>query len=629
MAKPRPERVTSGRRADATPSRSRVGSAPSGDRGPGLAADPAAERAALALWGALALLVALRAVFSFVPSMDACSLNLQRHLPPLPGWGLWALAVAALIPPLARRLVAPLARVGDAFSRAPLLATLAWMTGAALLVWALPDRVRFVGDFLLRQGSVEELVTTSRVFPQALPLDALLHYQLPALVADRGWLDPNGAARLLGALEAAALAACAVGFARTLGARGIAAAATTAVVTFGGTLGLFTGYGKAFSEMAVLTAVIAVLGLSTARTGHGFVPLGLALALGALLHRSALGFVPAAAVAFTLGWRAAADPRHGDPIGARVLGLALPIGAFAAMAPRILHTLRTADATVHFASAEVQRSGGLLGAMFAGTRPSDMLNLLVLLAPVAPAAAVMALAWRRLPGRREGAVLGALALPFVVFVLLVHPANGLFRDWDDFAAAGVAVSLIAAWLVAGVLGRAPRHAWVGVAVVFAAAVPAVQWLAHHADLARGLRRVEAFATEPPRRSESERGNTWDYLGVRAFRFERWGASADAFGRAAELAPSPRILTQWAMAETQRGDLARAVEVYRRVIARDSTSFVAWHGIAAVASRLGRFDESRAAALRMQALDPGNAEAAAIIEYLDRQPRSTPEGAVAR
>jgi hypothetical protein len=52
----------------------------------------------------------------------------------------------------------------------------------------------------------------------------------------------------------------------------------------------------------------------------------------------------------------------------------------------------------------------------------------------------------------------ALALPFVLVAVLIHPAQGIFRDWDDFAASGVALSLIAAWLVGEALRSAPRFA---------------------------------------------------------------------------------------------------------------------------------------------------------------------------
>src|SRR5262249_5213565 len=143
------------------------------------AAAPApAGRAALALWVVLAVLLAARAALAFVPSMWFWGLNVQRFLAPLPAWGPWALALLALIPPLARPLAPFLGRIGDELSR-PRGAAVAALC-AALLVLAFPDRVRFVGDFLLRQGTVEQAGQPAVLFPQALPLDVFLHYRLPS-----------------------------------------------------------------------------------------------------------------------------------------------------------------------------------------------------------------------------------------------------------------------------------------------------------------------------------------------------------------------------------------------------------------------------------------------------------------
>jgi hypothetical protein len=48
-------------------------------------------------------------------------------------------------------------------------------------------------------------------------------------------------------------------------ARGAASVAASAVVLFGGYLGMFTGYGKAIAEVALLTAAVAVFGLRVIR----------------------------------------------------------------------------------------------------------------------------------------------------------------------------------------------------------------------------------------------------------------------------------------------------------------------------------------------------------------------------
>jgi tetratricopeptide (TPR) repeat protein len=586
------------------------------------------------LWAAACVLVVLRAVLTFVPTMHVWSLNQQRFLAPLTAWLPWALAAAALVPPLAKRIAPWLARLGDWIADARARATLACMAAAAGLVWLLPDRVRFVGDFLLRQGTVEEAEKPSIIFPQALPLDVLLHYRLPLAITGWGLADANGGARLVGSLEAALLAWLALACARVLGRRGASGAATAAIVFFGGALGMFTGYSKAFSELMLLTAVVAVSGLAVLRDParatavRGLLPLGLAVATGAVLHRSALSLVPAMGLVW---WRwlrmHAREDAWKRP--AVVAAFAAPLVTLAIMTPRIVADVLRWDA-VHFNPAEVQAGGGPLRAAFANGRPLDLLNLLLMLSPLA--IAVPAVAWllgRAHPRRGEFLFLAVLALPMVLAAPLIHPSQGLFRDWDDFAATGVAISLVVAWLAGEALRAAPRHAWVGVALALGVAAPAVQGLALQADAERAFARVGAFLSEPPRRTPAERAKTWDYVGIVEYRREHWSDASAAFARSAETGPSYRVMLQWAMATTNGGDLRGAADIYRRMLARYPDAPYAWLGLGAVTSRLAdaappgevraaHVAESRRAARELLKLEPGNREARALLAYLERR-----------
>ena len=609
--------------------------------------DPAAAGAAWSLWLAACVLAAARAALAFVPTMHLWSLNLQRFLAPPAAWLPWALAALALIPPVARRATAGLAAAGERLARVPALLTLACMGAAAALTWMLPDRVRFVGDFLLRQGTVEEAEKPSVVFPQALPLDVFLHYRLPLLAGTWGLADANGAARLLGALEAALLAWGALAFARVLGRRGASAVATATIVFFGGYLGMLTGYSKAFSELMLLNVAVAVAGLAALRSagrpasGQGLLPLGLAVAAGAVLHRSALGLVPVMAVVWVAYLRA--DARRGAwRRPAVILAFAIPVLAIAAMAPRIVADVLRWD-VVHFNPAEVRAAGGPLRGTLAGHRPLDLLNLILLLSPLAIAAPVAAWRLRGTPGpegagpRRELLVLGVLALPMLLAGPFIHPAQGLFRDWDDFAAAGVAFSLVTAWVAGEALRRAPRQAWVAATIAAAVAVPAVQWLALHADTERGRARVSAFVSEPPQRTPAERAKTWDYVGIVSYRAEHWSDAAAAFAHAAETGPSYRILLQWAMSATNAGDLSGAADIYRRLLTQHPDATLGWLGLGAVSSRLAeaapagpgraaQVAESRRAAHELLKLQPGNADAAGLLRYLDARYGAEPGGA---
>jgi tetratricopeptide (TPR) repeat protein len=275
---------------------------------------------------------------------------------------------------------------------------------------------------------------------------------------------------------------------------------------------------------------------------------------------------------------------------------------------------------VHLVPHEVRAQGGMLRAAFAGTRPADMLGLVTALAPLALAAPLHALLLGRMPARgREPALLAALAAPFVLSVPLLHPAQGLFRDWDDFAAGGQALSLLTAWLVAETLGGSSRRPWLAVGVVLGAGCTALQWLVHFADIERGLARVEAFMTEPPRRADGERGKTWDYLGIRSFRLRRWDAAARAFENAAETAPSPRILLEWGTSELRRGDHEKARGIFRRVLDASPEEAHAWSGLAAASIELGDRDEARRAAETLLRLRPGDPAALRTLKRLESGP----------
>jgi hypothetical protein len=583
-------------------------------------ARPAAEGSRGEPRALLAILIALaaaRALLVFVPSMWAWSLNLMRFLHPALAWAPWALSAVVLAPPLARRLEPAWIAAGDAIARRPLVTTLIAMGLGATLVWACPDRVRYVGDFLLRQGTVEVAEKPAVLFPQALPLDVMLHYRLPLLVTETALTDANGAARLLGMLEAAALAALALSFVRALGLAGGAALAAAATVFFGGYLGMFTGFSKAFAELCLLVAIVAVAGVRMIREGRGHWALGLALAVGVTLHRSALGLLPAAVFAWWAWWRV-----HGEG-GAwkrpSVLGaLAPPLVGLAVMVPRIVAVVRRWDA-MHFAPASVKQPGGVLAAALAGPRPADLLNLVGMLSPLALVIPVL-LVWRlrRLESNqtRELALLALLALPFALVMPFLHPAQGLFRDWDDFAATGVTISLLAAWILGQTLRAAPRRG-LAVAATLAVAIPAFQWIGHHTDVDRGLARVRAFMLEPPPRPPDERGTTWDFLGIRNFAFERWDESAASFQHAAETTPSPRILQEWALAETMRKRYDEAQRIYHLMLAKAPDDLLGWLGLATCSLNLGDFAEARRAAHQLLVLNPGDPDAYRVLESADR------------
>jgi Flp pilus assembly protein TadD len=68
-----------------------------------------------------------------------------------------------------------------------------------------------------------------------------------------------------------------------------------------------------------------------------------------------------------------------------------------------------------------------------------------------------------------------------------------------------------------------------------------------------------------------------------------------------------------MAETQRGNLAEAQRLYRRLTTEQPGDATAWLGLAAVSSRLDDLATSEQALERLIAIEPGNAGARDMLE----------------
>ncbi len=574
------------------------------------------EPGARALWWALALLVGLRAAAVFLPGMWLWGLNLLRFSPGW-GWTLWGLSALALAPPLGRSALPFFQALGRALQR-PAWALL-FSAAGAVLVLGLPDQVRFVGDFLLRQGAVEEAVTPGRLYPQALPLDVLLHYTLPSWTAAHLYVPANLCSRLLGAFEVALLAVLAIAFARRLGLKGCELIAASAVIWWGGWLALYAGYSKAFTEMVLVLPALAWVGLGLMRSGRPALLFSLLLCGALLLHRSALALVPAASLAMIL-----AAPRE---VGRRVaLGrmaaAALPLVTLLVLAPRLVATLRTYDVG-HFmspgASLASQASEWL-----APARLLDVGNLFLLFVPLAPLVLVLPFTGRSaclsLPERW---FLGWLVAPYIGVAFVLRPVQGIPRDYDDFAAGGIGLALWLAVLLGETLRARPRAAWMTAAIVAGSVAPALLWLAHQGDLKLGLARVEAIAKGPPLRSRPEQAASWDYLGIRRFRAGRFAEAARDLARAAALAPSPRILLEWGLAAGSAGDWVAGERAYRLLSERAPAGDLQYQvpalvGLAGAAFQRGDLLSSRNLAERALRLSPRDEMAKELMRLIVEQ-----------
>ena len=166
--------------------------------------------------------------------------------------------------------------------------------------------------------------------------------------------------------------------------------------------------------------------------------------------------------------------------------------------------------------------------------------------------------------------------------------------------------------------RKAREEYQKAVVTGQVASPALQWLLHNHEVDYGLARVEAFLREPPAREPGERALAYHYLGTRYTALRRLDSAADAYAHAAELAPSPRLLYDWAIAEADRGRLEKSREVLLRLVGKAAPMAQAWLALAQVSLQLGDTTGARAAAESTLALAPGQGEAQRLLEGISRR-----------
>jgi tetratricopeptide (TPR) repeat protein len=561
------------------------------------------DLAAHALTAGLLALAALRLLAALAPGSALWGIDLGRWLPFGGGVLPWWIAMVALAPAPGRALAARMAAAAGVAGRRPIVTAVLVGGAAAVTVWALADRTQFLGDFALRTGTLAGGADLRRLFPQAMPLDVLVHVRLPDWLARAAHLEPATSQRLLGALCAALLALAALETARALQARGAAAPAVAAVVWAGGYLALFTGYGKGVAELTALSAMAAAAALRAVRDARALPQVALAVALAMGFHRAGILLLPLAIAVLAI---APGGMRSHD----RTLAIGMLVAALAILGPRIVDLFVHFDVPHHLAAAEGARSSrGWL-------RACDLANAAILLAPLSPVIPALLPNLVR-ASRPERWLLAAMALPALAMFLVVKPQQGVFRDLDVFAPAAVMLSVVAACGVAGFLAGAPARSALAPGIALAALVPSALWLFTMHEPRVSLPRIAAFASGAPLRPAGERASIWDFLGTRALAERRASDAAAAYARAAEAAESPRFLYQWGTAELMRGDAPRADSLFRRSVARDPDFAPAWRGLASTASWAGDTLTCAAAERRLARLDPSAPELPPLRAFLER------------
>lgn len=569
------------------------------------AAPPDASATVFAAGVVVLALAALAATLA--PGMWAWGLAGARFVPS-PWRALWLVPLAALLPPLARPLLAGFGAFGRALDTR-LGAVLAFGFGV-LLVVALPDRTWFTGDFLQRLSGIE-VDAPSANYIGAMPLDWLLHAALPRLfLADPG-AEALAYLRALGVLECGLLAVAARAWTRSLGLTGAETAAGVTLVTATGALAVFTGLGKPAALMSVVTLAILTHGVAVARDGRRALGFGGLVALALLLHRSAVLLLPAWLTASALAL--AHERRAAAPRWMRLVPLALPLVVVVVAWPRLLSAVLVYDLPHHLQPGGSVTGQTAEGGWFGAAHLADLANALLLLAPafvlmLPVAARTGPPAWRD-PGERfRIAMVAASAL----VLALVFPQQGIFRDLDVFAPWTVPLQAIGLGaLVARVGAGARRAAWLARAALVGAGL-ALALVASFATPEGGLARVRAYLEGPPLRDPTTRSLAWDFLIGPYIRLGRLDDAVVCLDRAIALAPHRRLFLTLAVVEAGRGRPDRAAAAYAELVRRWPTDALGWVGLAGARHVLGEHAASDSALARVAALTRGDPGARAEI-----------------
>jgi hypothetical protein len=564
------------------------------------------RRAGRTLWCVLALCWIARLAATTTGATALWGIHSAAYLPDWFAWATLGLFGAALVPPIGAALTRELERVGRQYETPSNKALLWLFATVAVGMLYLPDRVGFTGDSLLRLSSAKASGSPVTIFPQALPLDLWLHITVPHEVARLRIAPVEATSRVLDALEAGCLALLVVTLVRRSGARGAALANASLVILAGGSLAIFTGLSKAFTELVVLAAALAVSTFPGSSSFGRAVSTLAIFALALALHRAALILTPV--VVFGLAGWLGTSARREPPVKRWAIAVMILVGI--ALAGKAFVPIASRDLPGGLVWLSHRTSSDSLG-----MRMLDVANLVFFLVPSLVLVPAVLLDSRVRDGFRGlgGWWYACLAIPSALLIGLVDAPQGYFRDWDMFTTAGLLLSVVSALAIGRFFSRTPQYAWLGAAVALSTVVPCMQQLVLQSDSQAGLRRVASFAEAyPPHRNEVQRASVLAFLGKRA-----WDsgdvASAALYGRrAAELVPTPSMLTLWGDAEEEQGHLAAAESIYVRLAAASPTNIRAWLGLARVRLSSGRPLEAAAAAESALAIQPGSTYAADLL-----------------
>ena len=563
------------------------------------------------------VLLVLQAVASFLPGPAFWSLNFLAYAPRWVGIAWPAAGILILWLPAKTPACRGLGRFivkqgsGLVLNRRLTAYVLAPVAGAVIF-WLVRCKVYFLGDGWLQGEMISrglrfhgfDFLTynfVARLFatlPRPVEADALRMFAYVSVVS--------------GALYLAAAAWTARNLSRDRALRVL----LYGLLVFLGSTQVFMGYAECYPVLTVFMLLFVALLIGHYRNGLPLWAPGAAYGLGLMFHLDALFVAPL--LILPLAW-----PARGSRVSLlrRLLLLAGPIAAALLLAVGIL-VLQGYNRQVFHSDFVLWRPGshflvpiGGPDGLMSWRHWKDVLNLLLLLAPVSAAMLVSAtvpLLRRKWlagdPDRRVLKLLLAANLWLLVVMSTLHMKQGMARDWDLFAA-HAALIVLTAWVAWSrfVSGRL-REELVG-AVVLTAFLLSVPWFWLNSGEARSVRWFEDITPGFP---AYEKAYAYEELGKY---YRDSGKSAEAlreYQRSFATFPGHgRFGAALGTFQYMEGMKDDALRTFKQVLAVDSTQRAALELTARIYAERGEEEAALGYARRLERAGPESPRAAAV------------------
>jgi len=487
--------------------------------------------------------------------------------------------------------------------------------------WLLPDRTGFIGDSLLRQGAIAS-DTYSRMFQQALPVDVALHAHLTPWLATVLSFSAQETTRLVALLAFALLLLSTRWIVPVPARHGMLGTCAPLLLAGAGIASLFTGFPRDTPYLLVMG--LGLLGMlrarltppHTLRAGPEWV-----LLLMLFTHRSSLLLVVPYAVATLRALR-----HHRGPLPLSWYGgaAALAFGALI-LAPSYARIISTFDLSRHFSwlhtNAAQFPSSGLL------THLADVANAVTLLSPAALLVPIL------LIGAKEDHYLRfeqSILLSTFALLFSFRPQQGVFRDYDVYALAALALGFACVSRLIGLARQCPRIVNVLCAVLAASSFQSMLStlaVAHSPDALN--RRLHFALASTGAAGTVERAQWLDYLGTTATTAGDPGSAARYFSQAAMAAPTRTRRVRACLAHARSGDYLAARDCFRDLRNENSGSTIGWAGEAGMSAAVGDSADFVKSLIQLQRLTEGRAARDLAFRLLSQSPEVDPTGEVRR